>query len=441
MNAVEFYSRVLESFGLRYAADENVLYATSTSKKKVNLDKKVLILPTEQALKEFNDHPDEVIIYHPSHENVMRRDSKTLDFTHKAIQVSLMLDYINIVQHLILLASDKDKHATLNTAQRDIIAQLPDADETLAKHMENIFDKVSPSKKPKAIDITIQRGDSKSGASRIAKVKWPILAEVLSDADTIFGVKIRKKDRNTIKTIHELLFKNKPARLTEVTSSMQQVISNETVAPSYRVLLEIYHDVKFMLLELYAPFIDIFPPLTSMDLSWEPYLGEIKKYRTLIPSFPGNEGEDPVGMAKAELPTDYTSSEATTSRPTTTTPTPTRAATPARAPVRVDTTAQDGPLTPDMFNSLTEYYRAVSLRNSQQSNVAYNRGVATPRYTRTGVERGPDIDYTIVGGQPVNPVPQTVPAVPGRGPFASGRGSVRGGYAQPQRARGPFTRR
>lgn len=407
MNAVEFYKRLLESLGLTYNEDQNTFHVNSDSKRAVTVDKLKIALPTKEALATYNDNVDEIMIYHPSHENVLKRDSKTLSFTHRAIQANLYADYITILSSLIRLSADTDKHAGLNKAQRDIISRISGADDKLYNNLESIFDNLSPHKQPRAIDITIQRGNSTSGASRIGKVKWCLYEAILEATNSIMGVKVRKNDIKILKAVHEILFENRPARLIPITETSQQVITNEQIAPSFRVLLELYHDVKYMLICLYKPFEDIFPPISSMDLEWEAYLGDLKNYRNKIPSFPGNEGESPIKAKSVDIPTDYTTPSAI-SKPQTS---PVREIAPTPAQTRpiphVNTAGADDPLTPEMFATLTEYNNAVTARNltkygQPQQNV---RGAGS-YYNNFGVEvqanryghQQPDIDYSNVGG-------------------------------------------
>lgn len=448
MKVVEFYKRLIESFGLTYDEKENC-FLTGNSRK-VNVDKKVLSLPTPEAMASFNDRKDEIVIYNPVHENVLRRDSKMFSFTQKAISTSLFTDYITLVMHLIELAADVDKHAGLNAAQRNIIACLPPIDEKFKKTMEKIFDKTDPTKSPRAIDLVVQRGDSVTKASRIAKVRWGILESLHKNKDnSVLGVSIRKRDVDILEKIHSLIFDNRPARLTPINDYTQQVITNESVAPSYRVLLEAYHDVKFMFIELYKPFEGIFPPLSSTDLEWESYLDNFKVYRTKVPSFPGNEGEEPVKTSNIDMPADYSSPRSATASTPVATPVTRQPATraPAAPTPQVDVSSVDAPLTMDMFNTLTEYKNAVAARNRQTNALpVYNTAPQQSYYNQVGMEvtagrfggspygqpAQPNISYAHVGGGNYGQ-PPAVQQVQYAQPQSLRRpGGQQFGYQQPQ---------
>lgn len=431
MKAVNFYKSLLTSTGLQYDEEHNCFYTQSTRvNQPVKINDLVLSLPTTATTKQYNDIKDKVMVYHPVHENALARNSDTLIFTQKLFRVSLSTDYLTLCENLLRLAADVDMHERLNADQREIISQFIGADEKMLKAFEQIANKTDPNKQHKALDLMLQRGDSSNGASRIAKVKWDLLDELHKSKDHIYGVKLRKKDVATLEKLHQIIFEFKGHKLVEVSPSMQMVSTSELVAPSFRVLCELYLEVKNMFITLYQLFQDIFTPITSTDTSWEEGLTKLKSFRTLIPAFPGNEGGDPV--KGQEIPTDFT-----TPKPkTTTTPSPSPAPVvqptnpyhaPARlttmesakpapsapAPVTVDTSAVNAPLTASEVGSFMDYVNAH--RHQPQPYMptpAYQPPAYAPRGYQPVAPQGPQIDYRAVGGGNYTPPPAPQPYYP-----------------------------
>lgn len=416
MKAVNFYKSLLTSTGLQYDEENNCFYTQAARvNQPVRIDNLVLSLPTTATTKQYNDIKDKVMVYHPVHENALARNSQTLIFTQRLFRISLSTDYLTICENLLRLAADVDMHERLNADQREIISQFIGADEKMLKAFEQIADKTDPDKKCKALDLMLQRGDSTNGASRIAKVKWDLLDELHKSKDHIYGVKLRKKDVTTLEKLHQIIFEFKGHKLVEVSPAMQMVSTSELVAPSFRVLCELYLEVKNMFIGIYQLFQDIFTPITSTDTSWEEGLTKLKSFRTLIPAFPGNEGGEPI--KGKEIPTDFTTPAPTlnksdarlttmeSAKPVAPKPTP------APAPVAVDTSAVNAPLTPKDVGSFSDYVNAHKYKPQPYTPApayqppVYNR----PMGYQPVAPQGPQIDYSAVGGGAYTPPPQPAP--------------------------------
>lgn len=297
MQPVDFYRRLLTSAGL-IENQEGLGFLVKDSPTPITVKGKVLVLPTQEVLDNFNQEGAAFQVFHPACENVMRNDSPVFNFTKKLYRASIFVDLQQLMLDLIDISSDTTKQGKFNKAQRQLLSNLTAFDEKTKSNLEAIFDKIDINGDNRAVDFTVIRGGSIEGTkfNRVGVARLPFLMEVREAKDNILGVKVRKKDIEAYNRILDIIFSDTFA-LSE--QAICEVGTNETTAPSFIALTKAYLRVKNEIVRFHAIFKDKFHSITSDDLGWAEGLDEMAVYRNLIPAFPGNEG-DPTIAESAE---------------------------------------------------------------------------------------------------------------------------------------------
>lgn len=367
MNAVQFYEGLFASAGFAYNHDQDALFSIDNGNVFVTINKKCLVLPTDNILSSFNKRKEDIIVYHPVHENMSNRDSDTLRYTLSLFRMVAGEHLMLLMREIAALNADPTRHNDLTKKQMDILKKIPDIDEKFSKTLEKIHNVTDAKKKERILNFVLERGTAKTGASRLCHIDISLLENMAeNNNESIYGVKLRKVDRQSMLDLFQLftsrlkskdLSQDNPFRFTAVT--------NETTAPSFRVLCEAYGDVMKVINDLYTIFKSKFTPMYPINLDWLAGLDNLKTYRQLIPSFPGNTGEE---VLKPKVPTPMnpiaeSAANFNTKPVVNATPTPPPA---PRTPVMtqpaptVDVSAASRPLTKDDFKSLAEYLNYIN---------------------------------------------------------------------------------
>ena len=75
MQPIDFYRELLLSTGIKENQD-GIGFVTEGSSVPLTVKKKVLVLPTEEIQANYNNSQDDIQVFHPACENVMRKDSE-----------------------------------------------------------------------------------------------------------------------------------------------------------------------------------------------------------------------------------------------------------------------------------------------------------------------------------------------------------------------------
>lgn len=296
MKAIEFYGQFLQSLGVEVDTTYETLgMKLPGSPTPITANKKTLVLPTDKVLAEYNTMAKDIQVFHPACENVLRKDSEVFNFLKRLVRVSLTMDLQSISLDMLKVAMTPEYTEKATKAQRKILAKLPEVDQKAYENLESIFDKNDVNGENKFINITVERGQEIAGVkyNRVATIHFPFLKELHHAKDRAYGVKVRKRDIDIYRTLfNEIIFGD--FGLTEASGFMMEKGTLSQTAPNFHVLVESYMVVKQALIDFYKPFKSIFTPINGVDdleMSWKEGLDELEKYRTIIPVFPGNDGE------------------------------------------------------------------------------------------------------------------------------------------------------
>jgi len=267
-----------------------VSFSMVGKKEPVLIDGKRLVLPTQE--NQRNPQPDQKIIFHPLTENVMRNESETLNKLRSVFNIKLNYAFAALAQNLLTIATSVSDHAKLNPSQSEMLSWVKTADEQTVVNFSKMMTNVIKEKYDSAfVNIYLKRSGTVNMTkyARVGVVTFPLYAELCTEQETVYGVKVRTKDREAIKGIHEYIF----SKIKE--KEGYNVGSNSLVAPFLdslmRTLMGIGSDINAVV-DLFENKINDSDELKFSSDWWDDFINmdslvnEIRK----IPPQKGNEG-------------------------------------------------------------------------------------------------------------------------------------------------------
>lgn len=336
----EFYSGVLTAVGFEVLENGDVHINQLGVKKPMTIDGKLLILPTENNLRQGVGQNR--IMFHPACESFIRKESPVQKVLRTAMSLRIKSVTTVLLQFLMDIASDVSKQQTLSPSQSQYLTELakvgtPTAD--TYKQLDQVLRKLSDNNKIIRNWVKVDQVLDGQKYLRVGMIDFPILAERDNGTNTIFGVKMSPKaNKEIILKLVEYIFPNATVPGTYCYGT------NDMSAPNLLAILKSYEYVATAtnhIVELFREHLAVYPELESgvdslvIPLGWTEYLEQINKIRALVPKQEGNEGEpiEVPGVVGATMdstvptvqpPTQYAPNNIVTVAPPTQLPEPTK---------------------------------------------------------------------------------------------------------------------
>lgn len=300
-NVVKFYKDILQTAGCAVDKDGNVSVINLLNTEEnspVLLDGKRLVIPTQQQL----SVPDwsNRLAFHPLVENIMQDESPVLakyrQILNQRIQGVLSLAIITLCE----VASSSKDTKKLSPEQLEFLTAFKDADEKTISVLTSLLKRMPLGSVTHAfVSIYLKKGGVIQGKkfSRAAIVSFPFYTELLKDEKEVYGVSLRKKDKETFKKVMEFIFPS----IAEAGSYNAGTLVKQ--APFLTALLI----AAGKLMDELNTVISLFSEFSGLgdykfDLSWNQFLDEVEKYTNairMIPMLPGNAPEEEVVQENA----------------------------------------------------------------------------------------------------------------------------------------------
>lgn len=289
MQLDQLYKSILESLGLQVDPDNSMVSMVLANEKFpcTCIDKR-LVLPTQEVLR--NPRWNETVAFHPICENVIKGESPILKKYRALIAYRLTEVISGTMLVLMNIAVNRDLHSRLTPAQSEFLSLVADADAKTYEALESVIGAIDPETTDRRlVSIYQKRGGMFNGErySRVAVTSFPIYDEFDEPEATIFGVKMRKKDKAAIAALFNYIIPNADS---EVEYSYA---SNDMTAPYFHSLTKAYARVARRLNAVVRKFkkhITNHEGFT-INIDWEDELDALAKYRDVIPVLEGNDGE------------------------------------------------------------------------------------------------------------------------------------------------------
>lgn len=291
MKLLDLYKSVLATAGLISTEDGFVKMKSLDSTKPATIKGKSLVLPTPEHL--ANPDWSNRVIFHPLFENVMRGESEVLALYRQAINIKLNTVVGVMAVDLLRLATSPAQHAKLNPDQSEYLSRVKNADEktidTLAKLMTGSVKDTQRA----FIHVFLKRTGKVAGKqyARVGVVNFPLYNELKKDQSEVFGIKLRRKDRESILALLEYIF----PRIDEPEAYNRG--SSSDIAPSMEALMKAVAGVAGPLNDVLSMYSNVFDQDNIDQLEFNDewvapfenltaFLPQIRA----IPMLPGNEG-------------------------------------------------------------------------------------------------------------------------------------------------------
>jgi len=298
MKITDFYKSILEFGGLKVEPDGFVYSVFDKNKQSITVDGKRLAIPLDTHLR---NPTNDKVMFHPLSENILRGKSEVIAKLLQVYNVRLNVVMSSVMQNVLSTAASPALHANLPPEFTEYIIACPDIDATAVKHFTSVM--LAGAKKGVGelfVRIFLSRGGSINGKryGRTAIVTFPFFEELLKEENTIFGVKVRVKDKMIYRKLLEAIFPG-----LEVKDSYSRG-SDSSLAPFLDALLQSAAAISGGLsnvLEAGYGVVDGFAEL-RFESEWIESATNIDLYRNesrMIPAQPGNEGSMTTAENKA----------------------------------------------------------------------------------------------------------------------------------------------
>ena len=247
----------------------------------------------------------EHIVFHPLSEDVLSGQSPVMRSLRLLVLNKLNDTIGKLAGAILIIMADTKSHSSLTAAQMTYLKTLPSVDEKCVANFNKILDEVESSGGKKFINIYLRRGGQVRDVSykRKASVSFPIVDELNSDDQTIYGVSgLRKGDIKVYKALFDLILPDADVQDTYSAGS------NSNVATYYHALLTAFYVVAGVLnvtsRALDEPIKKLLGESLIINLDWFEDFQDFNKFRDLIPSCPFNVGDTESDDAQLPKPTE-----------------------------------------------------------------------------------------------------------------------------------------
>ncbi len=307
---LSFYNKILSCGSLTSDVVGNVFVTMSGASRPFSHNGKAVVLPTRDVL--LNPKKDNMVIFHPLSENVLRGETDVMERYRKAINLTLNYRIGLLFGTIVELATSPAEHNKLNPEHLSLVVVLKDADDKTFAAYEMLRKAMPPADAEKCfVNIFIKKNAHlKRDYRRAAIVSFPFYEELIKDNGMAFGVKLRKKDHAAFKQLFEAIFpgigeKNEYSRGGE-----------SDLAPTLDALLKAIVGLAGQINSVVDTYEDVLPSLSDLRFTddWVDEANNLDSFTNdlrLLPSQVGNEGSiasdalrvQPVAvMPQAQLP-------------------------------------------------------------------------------------------------------------------------------------------
>lgn len=281
---VEFYYKILESLDLPADSQMMVSYrmpdGTLTP---FTVDNRRLVIPERQILQTLSRETQ--IAFHPLCESIILGDSPVITKLRQMINMKVNAMLSLLVIDLAAIASSPSQHPS---EYLPLLEMVPEITVKTLDVISKIIDQTSVTGDNSLIKIYLKRkakGPTDGVDYRRAGiVTYPLLDELRGTSDTVYGVKVSKKDRRTIIGLLEYILG--PGITSEFYGS------NSLIAPNFEALLLAFYHTASRISNVALIFRNHIENIMAIcpKLDWFEMMGDMSQYRGAIPALDGNEG-------------------------------------------------------------------------------------------------------------------------------------------------------
>ena len=290
MKLMSFYRAILSAANL--VADDAGFISTVAANGNIpfSVGQKRLVLPTKEHMQ--NPDKSEIVLFHPLNESILKGESDVLARFRWNMSLVLNHKLHELMSHLIQLAASPGEHSKLKPDQMELLRGLGEADEKTLINWRLLLKAMPLGNTDKNfVHFFIKRNGLVNGRNhlRVCVTTFPLYKELLTSENTVYGVKVRKKDHQIFKSLLESVLPN-----LDKDGFYNQGSVGET-APTIEALMRGLIGVASHVNAIIDLFEDVIPELKeyTYDDSWVEHLNNVEKFAAevrMIPMQAGNEG-------------------------------------------------------------------------------------------------------------------------------------------------------
>lgn len=287
MELLELYKSILESIGSSVDEKGLVSIVGESQNTPNEIGDKRLVLPTSDILRAGDWR--HCIAFHPMSENILRGESVVIKNLRLLMNLRLTTTAVKLASQLLGIAANTAYHGKLTPKQSEFLSAVPDASEKTVRLFDKVIQKLIIDGEYRLVSIYLKRGGTWHGSkrSRVAVVSFPIMDEFEKDERNIFGVTMSGKEKETILNLINFIFPN-GNDLEEYSYG-----SDSQCAPYFHALLKAYVNVADRLNSITKKFKAHLDDVDELMIKtdWAAAADDLAKYRDIIPTLAGNDGE------------------------------------------------------------------------------------------------------------------------------------------------------
>lgn len=251
---------------------------------------KRLVLPTREALR-LPEFWESHCAFHPLSENFLNGESPVLQKLKAMINLKLGAVTAELMSWLVSYAADPERQntGTVSAGASKYLKLVPNIKPVTSERFTDIIKKSSGSNDKRFVNLYLRRGGDllDSRYQWVCTATFPFRQELDGDEPKVFGVKISKKDQESLKALFDYIL---PDNDNIATYSAGSKIKS---ACKFDATLRAYANIAGRLNEVIALHKKIIPTYKDLkiNLDWVPSLMELDKLADVIPALPMNEGE------------------------------------------------------------------------------------------------------------------------------------------------------
>lgn len=290
---LDFYIGFLHSVGVHIDPESNmsaVLPDGSTSP--LTIENRRMVLPTHEVLRTLDNTSQ--IAFHPLCENYVLGPSKVINKLNVITQSYFDIKFVSLITDILNIITDKTQ--VIPSPALNIAKAIPDVTVRTTENWLKVISRFDGTTQC-FLRIYNRRGGELNGIKyrRVAKVTFPIWEEFGPGKpdDQIFGVKMPKKDKATLRALILHL-------LPDIETDGYSFGSDNSTAPSFHSLANVVFKLSTA---LGKPAWNLRSHLQAADYrtdhQWYEEMGDLSQYRNTIPTLDGNDGTAAEGDTQA----------------------------------------------------------------------------------------------------------------------------------------------
>lgn len=203
---LDLYRSILKTADMVVSDDGYVSVVIGDETKPAMVKGKRLVLPTPDHLK--NSDWSDRVVFHPLSENILRGESQVLEMFRNVLNIKMNTVIGTLAYQLLTIATSTGEHSKLTPDQSEFLSYVKNADEKTIQILEKLMMAMPANQHQKAfVSIYLKRSGTIAGKrhSRVGVVTFPLYEELTKGTGEVYGVKLRKLDREALIKLLEFM--------------------------------------------------------------------------------------------------------------------------------------------------------------------------------------------------------------------------------------------